>query len=310
MLSKSTVSKILSEKHWIPIIDADLIAREVIEPGTKGFELVVNHFGRDRVCRRRESTKDRDDDASASASGTEWLLDRAALGEIIFNDPSERRFLNSIIHPRVKKEILNRTIKYWLTGHWCVILDVPLLIEAGMWRWVGEVVVVYVNEKLQLSRLISRPPLGDSNAAPLTESQAKARISSQMSLGEKLDYSTFVLDNSGSIGDLNVQIDKLVQRWKVSQGGNYFGWWWRLCWVVPPVGLAAGTMVLLGRWLKISKMKKRKNAPRRRGRGEVDGRYRNNEQIELREMNGRPGGRRRMGESVGGGSTGESILDE
>ncbi|WVW82120.1 dephospho-CoA kinase [Kwoniella bestiolae CBS 10118] len=270
---KSTVSKIFSTNHSIPIIDADLLAREVIEPGTSGFSLIVDHFGADRIL---------------DSSG---LLDRAALGEIIFNDPDERKWLNSVIHPRVRREMVKRTVSYWLGGEWCVIVDVPLLVEAGMWRWVGDVVVVYVNEKLQLSRLISRPV---PNTPPLTETQAKARISSQMSLSEKLNYSTYVLDNSGTMKDLEVQIDKLVSKWKVSQGFNYFGWWYKLCWLVPPVGLTAGLMVLFSRWLKYNVGSKK---GRRRGRGEVDRGWKP-EEIELRERNGRPGGRRRTGGSI------------
>lgn len=124
---KSTVSKLLSERHHLPIIDADLIAREVVEPGTSGYSLVVSHFGPDRVLQ--------EDGVS---------LDRGAIGDIIFHDPEERKWMNGVVHPRVKKEMVKRIIRYWLKGEWCVILDVPLLIEAGMWKWVGDTVVVYV----------------------------------------------------------------------------------------------------------------------------------------------------------------------
>lgn len=97
-----------------------------MEPGTSGFKSIVSHFGPDRVLK---------------PDGT---LDRAALGDIVFNDPDERRFLNGIIHPAVKRLMVQRLIRFWISGHWCVVVDVPLLIEAGLWRWVGEVVVVYV----------------------------------------------------------------------------------------------------------------------------------------------------------------------
>ncbi|WWC86094.1 dephospho-CoA kinase [Kwoniella dendrophila CBS 6074] len=293
---KSTVSSIFSSQHDIPIIDADLIAREVIEPGTEGYTLVVNHFGKDRIISKNQDGEE--------------ILDRAALGEIIFNDSNQRKWLNSIIHPRVRKEIIKKTIKYWLNGYWCVILDIPLLIEAGMWKWVGEIVVIYVNEKLQLSRLISRPSL---NGGPgLTEDQAKSRISSQMSLKEKLDYSTFVLDNSGTKKDLELQIERLVLKWKSQQGFGFLGgWWFKLCWFIPPIGLTAGLMVLFTRFLKYNNMmrrrKQRKSKERRKTRGEVDQRFNTREEnIELREFNGRPGGRRRTGTSEGS----SSILDE
>jgi dephospho-CoA kinase len=122
---KSTVSTLLA-KHGIPIIDADLLAREVIDPGTSGFRRVVQHFGPDRVLRE---------------DGT---LDRAAIGDIVFHDPDQRAWLNGLVHPLVRRAIVDRVFRYWVTGHAVVVLDVPLLIEAGLWRFVGEIVVVFV----------------------------------------------------------------------------------------------------------------------------------------------------------------------
>jgi dephospho-CoA kinase len=126
-LGKSTVSKLLTETHHLPIIDADLLAREVIDPGTSGYSLVVSHFGPDRIL---------------LADGV--TLDRGAIGDIVFNDPEERKWLNGVIHPRVRKEIVRRVVKAWLGGEWAVVVDVPLLVEAGLWRWVGDIVVVFV----------------------------------------------------------------------------------------------------------------------------------------------------------------------
>lgn len=71
-------------------------------------------------------------------------MDRAAIGDIVFQDENERRWLNSVVHPRVRREIVRGVLKCWWTGCWCVVVDVPLLIEAGLWKWVGEIVVVYV----------------------------------------------------------------------------------------------------------------------------------------------------------------------
>lgn len=195
--------------------------------------------------------------------------------------------------------MVKRIIRYWLKGEWCVIVDVPLLIEAGMWKWVGDTVVVYVyvldgrrlkaymetitnrclnsNERLQLSRLLSR----QSNP-PLTQSQASSRIASQLPLSAKLSYATSVIDNSGSFSDLNDQVDRTVAKWKAQQGGDS-GWWWRVCWLVPPVGLVAGALSLLAIWRKSKK-------DRRRGRGEVsrrDGSEQAPERIELMELKGR-----------------------
>ena len=71
-------------------------------------------------------------------------LDRGVIGELVFNNVEERHWLNGVIHPRVRKEMVKRLARYWVKGQWCVVVDVPLLIEAGLWKWVGEVVVVYV----------------------------------------------------------------------------------------------------------------------------------------------------------------------
>jgi dephospho-CoA kinase len=219
-------------------------------------------------------------------------LNRAVIGDIVFNDPEERKWLNSVIHPRVRKEIVKSVLKCWVRGEWAVVVDVPLLIEAGLWRWVGDIVVVYVyvqlrplssplskelsltyrNEKLQLQRLLDRP----SNP-PLTQSQASSRISSQLPLSAKLNYATSVLDNSGTPKDLSQQVDRLVHKLKKQQGGES-GWWWRICWLIPPVGLSAGLICLISRWWRF------RGGERRRGRGEVEKRDARGENIELREM--------------------------
>lgn len=66
------------------------------------------------------------------------------MGDIIFRDADERRWLNGVVHPRVRKAMFTAVLKAWMRGEWCVVLDVPLLIEANLWKWVGEVVVVYM----------------------------------------------------------------------------------------------------------------------------------------------------------------------
>ncbi|WWC66558.1 dephospho-CoA kinase [Kwoniella pini CBS 10737] len=285
---KSTVSKIFNEKYNIPIIDADLISRQVIEPDTKGYKLILKHFGKFKIL-NNDSKK---------------TINRIKLGEIIFNNNEKRNLLNSLLHPLIKKEIFKKVLFYWLIkGEWCIILDIPLLIESGIWKFVGEIIIVYVNEKLQLSRLLSR------NSLTLSEEQAKSRINSQMSLKLKLNYSTFIIDNSGSINDLNLQIEKFILRLKKSQGfgfKNSFinGWWYKLCWILPPIGLISGLLVLFKRWLKYSSFFSNKSKKqRRRGRGEIDNSY-NQENIELREIN-QNSNRRRTESSI----SGNSILD-
>ena len=149
--------------------------------------------------------------------------------------------------------------------------------------WPGTL-LQYRNEKLQLSRLLARP-----SDPPLTSTQASSRISSQLSLSQKLSYATQVIDNSGSVTDLSGQIDRLVQRWKHQQGGS-IGWWWLLCWLIPPLGLLAGAICLVQTWFKSKRLE---GKGRRRARGEVEkrrGRGGREEMIELQDR----GGRRRM----------------
>lgn len=120
---KSTVSKRL-QSFGLPVVDADLIARQVVEPGTPALAKIVKHFGEDILQ-------------------TDGSLDRPKLGAIVFNDEAQRKVLNSIVHPAVWKAIAWEVASHWLKGKKICILDVPLLIEGGMWKWVAKVVVVY-----------------------------------------------------------------------------------------------------------------------------------------------------------------------
>lgn len=120
---KSTVSSLLAS-HGIPIIDADVLAREVVAPGTRGLRRIVSVFGREVL--RPDGT-----------------LDRPKLGEVIFNDEAKRKRLNAIIHPAVRRAMIWRVVKCWLRGERMCVLDVPLLIEVGLWKWMAWVVIVY-----------------------------------------------------------------------------------------------------------------------------------------------------------------------
>lgn len=122
---KSTVSHLLASQG-IPIVDADLLARRVVEPGTSAHAQIVATFGNDVLLK----------DGSRA-------IDRARLGEIIFNDDQQRKLLNGIVHPAVRREMVWDVARYWLTGHKICVVDVPLLIEAGLWKYCSKVVVVY-----------------------------------------------------------------------------------------------------------------------------------------------------------------------
>jgi dephospho-CoA kinase len=175
---KSTVSAILAEAG-ARIIDADKIAREVVEPGTPAYHDIVAFFGRTILL----------------ADGT---IDRKGLGDIIFNNPEKKNHLDAIVHPRVYQRTEETIASISAeTPDAVVILDIPLLLETGMRRNLAEVIVVYATEDLQLQRLMARDQI-DADAA-------LARIRSQMPIEEKRRLATIVIDNSGSMAHTRTQ---------------------------------------------------------------------------------------------------------
>jgi dephospho-CoA kinase len=123
---KSTVSRLLSTKHKFPIVDADVIARDVVQPGTSAYNRIVKQFGEGILMK----------DGSHQ-------IDRKELGDVIFRDAEKRKILNSIVHPAVCWAMLFAIMKLWMQGESVCILDIPLLVEVNLWKLVGWVVVVY-----------------------------------------------------------------------------------------------------------------------------------------------------------------------
>lgn len=154
---KSTVSSLLSQPPYsLPIIDADLIARQVVEPGTPGYKAIVKHF--------LPTTPDLllAPDPNSNTDTTKGRpLNRPALGRRVFG-PSptqsrDRALLNSIVHPAVRREIYRQILFAYLRGHWAVVLDIPLLFESGWERYCGTIVVVGVSDPaIQIERLRRR----------------------------------------------------------------------------------------------------------------------------------------------------------
>ncbi|GAA5814040.1 hypothetical protein MFLAVUS_007530 [Mucor flavus] len=185
---KSTVSGLLA-KQGLPIIDADKIAREIVEPGRKANQLIRQHFG-DEVFL------------------PDGYLDRPKLGQIIFQDPEKRQILNRCTHPYVRWEMAKQAFLYWLKGADVVIFDVPLLIESKLDRFMSSTVVVYCSDILQLQRLRKRDNL--------TEEQAIQRMQSQMPMSEKVEKADIVLDNSSDMKQLEIQVKNMVKKIKPS----------------------------------------------------------------------------------------------
>ncbi|MDZ7582271.1 MAG: dephospho-CoA kinase [Deltaproteobacteria bacterium] len=168
---KSTVGAIFAEAG-AAVIDADEIARNMVAKERPAWRRIVAHFGRDILLPNGD-------------------IDRKKLGTIIFNDARQRAHLDRIVHPCVMAEIKRRREEIEKTRpRAVVILDVPLLIEAGMDRGLDEVMVVYVPEAVQLERLMRRDGL--------SAAEGLSRIRSQMPIEEKKRRATVVIDNSAA----------------------------------------------------------------------------------------------------------------
>ena len=175
---KSTATNYLQRRYDLPVWDADIYARSAVAVGSPILQLIKQRYGTDIL----------------QLDGT---LDRRRLGEIIFSDPHERHWLESYIHPHVRTcfetEISNLALNA------TAVLAIPLLYEAGMTDLVTEIWVVSCDRPTQLNRIMTR----DRSS----ESEALARIGSQMSLTDKIAQADVNLDNSTTVADLERQID-------------------------------------------------------------------------------------------------------
>jgi dephospho-CoA kinase len=170
-------------------LDADLTAREVVQPGRPAFDEIVAHFGREIL-------------------GPDGALDRTKLGAIVFADAGKRETLNSIVHPKV----------YEAQAHWLAeierrnpdaiaIIDAALLIETGSYRRFDRLIVVYCEPQTQLERLMARNHL--------SREEAMARIASQMPSAEKLKYADYSVDTSLGFDDTRRQVEAVFKQLKV-----------------------------------------------------------------------------------------------
>lgn len=186
---KSLVSEILRGLGAY-IIDADKIAREVVEPEKPAWSEIVDFFGKDII------NKDK-------------TINRKRLGEIIFNDPVKKRKLEGIVHPKVIEEE-NRMVKEYLKikADGIVIIDAALLIEAGSHKRVDKLIVVYADKETQAKRLMERDGL--------SRPDAEKRIASQLPLDEKVKMADFIIDNSKGIEETQRQtidiFNKLISK--------------------------------------------------------------------------------------------------
>ncbi|PPE00945.1 hypothetical protein GOBAR_DD02026 [Gossypium barbadense] len=183
---KSTVSSMFKHNH-IPVVDADIIARDALKKNSGGYKKVVAAFGPDIL----------QDDGQ---------VDRLKLGRIVFSDASKRQLLNRLLAPYISSGIFLEIFKLWIKGHKVIVLDIPLLFEAKMDKWTKPIVVVWVDPETQLRRLVER----DNS----TEEDARNRINAQMSLDLKKSQADIVIDNTGSRQDLQERFSEVLSQVK------------------------------------------------------------------------------------------------
>ena len=186
---KSTVAALLRARG-AAVIDADLVAREVVEPGKPALEEIGRSWP--EVLRK---------------DGT---LDRKVLGQRVFADANARAELNAIVHPRIAEEVSHKLDNLRREGRRYAIYEAALIVENGLHSGLDGLIVVTAPRKLQLERLMRR----DGS----TQAEALARIDSQLAPEEKVALATHVLDNAGDPRALEAQVDALVRRLEEAAG--------------------------------------------------------------------------------------------
>lgn len=161
------------------VIDTDQIARDVVQPGQPALETIMAHFG-------------------SSILKSDASLNRAVLREIIFNNPNERLWLEALLHPIIRETALNSAHQ---ANNDLAVLVVPLLFESGHYKEIQASVVIDVPETVQRERTLSRDGV--------SAEQIEAILSAQMSRHDRLNNADYVIDNTGTLEQLNHRVDEL-----------------------------------------------------------------------------------------------------
>ena len=177
---KTTISNYLAQRYQLPVLDADIYAREAVQPGSPILNEIFERYG-------------------VAVKLPDATLNRKRLGEIIFNHPDEKQWLEQQIHPYVRDRIQSELDTLIAPT---VVLVIPLLFEAEMTDLVTEIWVVSCSPEQQLQRMMTRDRL--------SLEQAQARINNQLPLEEKIDRADVVLDNSSTLEPLLKQVDLLI----------------------------------------------------------------------------------------------------
>lgn len=184
---KSTVSALLRQVGF-PIVDADIVAREVVEPGTPTLEKIKLAFGPGII--------------------DNGVLDRRKLGQIVFENGAQLKKLNDIMQPAISSAMADK-INFWrLQNVPILVLDVPLLFERDYDKnkLVDKIIVVTASEEIQLSRLENRDQLSNM--------EARNRVKAQLPMSQKIARADYVIDNNGRIEELQEQVTVLIKKIK------------------------------------------------------------------------------------------------
>lgn len=180
---KSTASRYLAQ-NGLPVLDADVMAREIVQPGMPALKEIVEAFGEDMLLITGE-------------------LDRKALGRLVFSDPEALKKLNAITHPKIRERLLIHLEHIEdMKSYPAVIIDAALLMETGWHELVDDVWLIVIDENHQKRRLIER------NA--ITELEAQTMMAIQMPMAQKMKLAKVWIDNNGLPADLYHQLDELV----------------------------------------------------------------------------------------------------
>ncbi|KAL7636817.1 UNVERIFIED_CONTAM: hypothetical protein RMT77_012575 [Armadillidium vulgare] len=186
---KSVVATMIQDRG-IKVIDADAIARQIVEPGQPASKKIEDGFGSGVFKENGE-------------------LDRTKLGVEIFSDVEKRKLLNSITHPYIYGEIRKQVFKYFLSGEQFVVLDLPLLFETRkVLPYIYKTIVVACEPEIQKQRLLDRK---------YSPEEARRRIEAQLPMEEKVELASFVIENSGSLSNTREQVEDILKVLRASR---------------------------------------------------------------------------------------------
>jgi dephospho-CoA kinase len=181
---KSAVAKIL-QRLGAAVINADDLSREVVEPGKVAWKEIIDAFG-------------------TGVLQPDQTLDRQKLRAVIFSDRDGRKKLEAIIHPRVRALAEERIREHTVAGYSIIVYEVPLLFEGKLHEWLRPVILVACDLDTQRRRLQERDHL--------TQTEAQKHIDAQMSLAEKRRLADYVIDNNGSLEEVETQVKVILEK--------------------------------------------------------------------------------------------------